>query len=304
MLFKIIMENSSIDGFSVLLCQTCPIPAKVKLGCMCPEMTNNWRKKEKMKIAAIASGSNGNCYYIENGDDAVLVDSGISAGQIVERMNRLGLNLSKLRGVFISHEHTDHIRGIDVLSRNYAIPVFMTKKTYEAYTGSIANERLSFFSPGNPLSLGNLSVHPFLKSHDAVEPCGFSISYGGKNVAVLTDIGLECENVIAHLRNADAVFLESNYDDDMLQAGDYAPHLKKRIASDAGHLSNTQAALLAVKHASPRLKHVFLSHLSGNNNTPEIALTTFQHFITQRKDLKPEVILTSREKESVLVCLD
>ncbi|MFO7569893.1 MAG: hypothetical protein R6W75_08840, partial [Smithellaceae bacterium] len=97
---------------------------------------------------------------------------------------------------------------------------------------------------------------------------------------------------------------ESNYDDDMLQSGDYTAHLKKRIASDVGHLSNTQAARLIVEHASSKLKHVFLSHLSGNNNTPEIALSTFCHFMTQRKDLTPEVILTSREKESALICLD
>jgi phosphoribosyl 1,2-cyclic phosphodiesterase len=257
-----------------------------------------------LKIASIASGSNGNCYYLGNDDDAILVDAGISARQIVERMTRLGLSLSRLRGVFISHEHSDHVRGIDVFCRKHSVPVFMTEKTYVSYGRVINDTLLNFFSPGKPVKIGNICVTPFLKSHDAVEPCSFSVSSGKKNVAVMTDIGFECENVKIHIKNADAVFLESNYDDQMLKAGFYPAYLKKRIASDIGHLSNTQAARLAVSHASARLKHIFLSHLSANNNTPQLALGTFKHLIEQRRDLTLDIMLTSREKESSLVCLD
>ena len=120
----------------------------------------------------------------------------------------------------------------------------------------------------------------------------------------MTDIGCKCASVTSHIWNADAVFLESNYDDDMLRTGYYPPYLKARIASDSGHLSNIQASSLLLEHASSRLKHVFLSHLSANNNTPELALGAFHHFISQRDDLKVEVTLTSREKESALVSLD
>lgn len=179
-----------------------------------------------MKMASIASGSNGNCYYVENDDDAVLIDAGVSTKQIVERMARLGLSLSKLRGVFISHEHTDHIRGIDVFSRKHAVPVFMTQKTH-ASSGVSLKTTLSAFFPGKPVQMGSIRVHPFLKSHDAIEPCGFSVSSGSSRVAVLTDVGLHCENVIEHIRNADALFLESNYDDQMLKTGPYPVHLKK-----------------------------------------------------------------------------
>lgn len=256
-----------------------------------------------MNIAAIASGSNGNCYYLGNSDEAIIVDAGISTKQLVERMTRLGLSLSRLKGVFISHEHSDHIRGLDVLTRKHAIPVFMTQKTYSSYGKIINDSLLNFFTPGESVSLGKLRVHPFLKSHDAVEPCGFSVSSEGKTVAVMTDIGLHCSNVIAHLNKADAVFLESNYDERMLRTGFYPAYLKRRISSDVGHLSNTQAATLTLSHASSRLRHVFLSHLSANNNTPELALSTFNHFINQRNDLKVEVILTSRQKESGLVTL-
>ncbi len=255
-------------------------------------------------IASIASGSNGNCYYLENSDDAILVDAGISTRQIVERMDRLGLSMSKLRGVFISHEHSDHIRGLYVLSRKYSIPVFITQKTYSSYGKIIRDSLINFFSPGECVKLGNIMVNPFLKSHDAAEPCSFSVSSEEKTVAVMTDIGWQCATVIDHIRNADAVFLESNYDDDMLRTGYYPPYLKARIASDLGHLSNTQAAKLTMEHASSRLRHVFLSHLSANNNTPELALSTFNHFIKKRADLKVEVTLTSREKESNLVSVD
>ncbi len=257
-----------------------------------------------MKIASIASGSNGNCYYLENDNDAILVDAGISTKQIVARMTKLGLSMSKVKGVFISHEHTDHVLGVEVLSKKYSVPVFMTQKTYTSCGKIINNSLLNFFCPGNQVTLGKIHVHPFLKSHDAAEPCSFSVSSERWNVAVMTDIGLECSNVISHLRNADAVFLESNYDDKMLEAGPYPAFLKKRISSGLGHLSNTQAGLIVLEHASSRLKHVFLSHLSANNNTPELAYETFNDCIKQRKDLKPELFITSRHKESKLVSMD
>ena len=257
-----------------------------------------------LKIASIASGSNGNCYYLENDNDAILVDAGISAKQIIERMTNLGLSMSKVRAVFISHEHTDHVRGVDVLSRKYSVPVFMTKKTYLSYGNIIKDSFLNFFSPGKQVKFGMIHVNPFLKSHDAAEPCSFSVSSEKKNVAVMTDIGLKCSNVIAHIKDADAIFLESNYDDHMLQTGHYPAHLKARISSELGHLSNKQAGLVALEHASPMLKHVFLSHISENKNTPELAFHTFNNLIKQRKDLKPELFVASRHKESSLISLD
>lgn len=256
-----------------------------------------------MKIASLASGSNGNCYYLEEGDDAVLIDAGVSRKQIIERMNRLGLSLSRLRGVFISHEHSDHIHGADVLARKHGVEIFMTQKTYAAYGRTINDGSVHFFSPGQEVRLGSLCVHPFLKSHDAAQPCSFPVSSGDRNVAVMTDIGAHCENVIDHLRQADAVFLESNYDEQMLKIGPYPAHMKRRIASDVGHLSNVQAARLAFAHASARLKHVILSHLSANNNTPELALRTFMEMIAKRTDLNPEIRIASREKEGDVVCL-
>jgi phosphoribosyl 1,2-cyclic phosphodiesterase len=180
----------------------------------------------------------------------------------------------------------------------------MTQKTYSSYGKIIKDSLINFFSPGKQVKLGKIQVNTFLKSHDAAEPCSFLVSVEKRNVAVMTDIGLKCSNVIDHIKNADAIFLESNYDDDMLKTGHYPAFLKARISSDLGHLSNKQAGLIALEHASPRLKHVFLSHLSENNNTPELAFHTFNNLIKQRKDLKPKVFLASRHQESILVSLD
>ncbi|MGB5217166.1 MAG: MBL fold metallo-hydrolase [Smithella sp.] len=256
-----------------------------------------------MKFASIASGSNGNCYYLENGEDAILVDAGISARQIVNRMANLGLFMFQVKGLFISHEHLDHIRGVDVLSRRFSVPVFMTRKTYASYGRPISASLLNYFSPGEQVQIGGMRVGSFLKNHDAAEPCSFLVASAGWKVAVMTDIGLQCPNVIAHLREADAIFLESNYDDDMLKNGPYPSYLKARIASDVGHLSNAQAAMIALEHASPRLQHIVLSHISENNNTPELAFRTFDHVMKQRMDLNPELSVASRYRESGLVSL-
>ena len=232
------------------------------------------------------------------------MDAGVSARQIVNRMANLGLSMSKVKGLFISHEHADHICGVDVLSRRFSVPVFMTRKTYASYGRQISAFLLNYFSPGEQIKIGGMCVSSFLKNHDAAEPCSFSVSSAGWNVAVMTDIGLQCPNVIAHLRDADAIFLESNYDEDMLKQGPYPSFLKARIASDVGHLSNAQAAMIALEHASPRLKHIVLSHISENNNTPELAFRAFDHVLGQRKDLNPELCIASRHSESRLVSLE
>jgi len=130
------------------------------------------------------------------------------------------------------------------------------------------------------------------------------LSSEGKNVSIMTDIGVKCDNVVKYLQHSDVAFLESNYDEDMLKNGHYPYFLKKRVAGDDGHLSNYQASLLVLEHALPRLKNVFLSHLSGNNNTPELAHKTFKTFLKQRKDLKINTLMTSRQNESKLLSLD
>lgn len=224
-----------------------------------------------LEICAIASGSNGNCYYIGNENDAILVDAGISNKMILARMLEKGLHPNKIKAVFISHEHTDHMRGARVLAKRLNIPIYLTPKTYYSAYKNTRPDQPRFFNPDDKITIGEFTVVTFLKNHDASEPCSFRIEYDGKNVGVFTDIGEPCENVTQNLAQCDALFLEANYDEKMLRDGNYPWFLKTRIASRNGHLSNRQTFELLKQYAGINLKCVFLSHLSKENNTPEIA---------------------------------
>ncbi len=229
-----------------------------------------------IEICAIASGSNGNCYYVGNGDEGVLVDVGISRRQVMERMAVQKLNPDKIKAILISHEHADHFRGVRVLSKKLGVPVYMTKKSFEKSWGPNRPEKIILFQPGEVIGCGGFRIHTFLKNHDAAEPCSFRIEHKGINVGVFTDIGSPCDNVTRELNQCHALFLEANYDDDMLWAGPYPQHLKIRVAGDNGHLSNKQAFELLENYRHDQLKVVFLSHLSGENNTPNRAASAFK----------------------------
>jgi phosphoribosyl 1,2-cyclic phosphodiesterase len=242
-----------------------------------------------LEICALASGSNGNCYYIGNEKDAVLIDAGISCRQILKRMAEKELNPMKIKAAVISHEHSDHVRGARVLAKKLKIPVHLTAKTFLATYKNMQPAWPRFFEPGQAISIGEFQIHTFLKNHDASEPCSFRIEYAGRNVGVFTDIGEPCENVLFQFGLCDAVFLESNYDEEMLRTGSYPDFLKQRVASSYGHLSNVQALKLLEENAGTQLKCVFLSHLSAENNTPETAMATHQPLFDRFK-----VRLTSR----------
>ncbi len=224
-----------------------------------------------IEICAIASGSNGNCYYIGNQSEAVLVDAGISCKQIIQRMKDRNLNPLKVKSVFISHEHSDHISGARVFGNRMQVPVYLTSKTYYGAYKNMRPDYPRFFNPGDTVEVGEFSIHSFLKNHDASEPCSFRIQYKNKSIGVFTDIGEPCENVTSHLQKCDGLFLETNYDEKMLWEGRYPFFLKQRVASGVGHLSNLQAFNLLHQHAGENLKCVFLSHISKENNSPEMA---------------------------------
>lgn len=242
-----------------------------------------------IELCALASGSNGNCYYIGNESDAVLVDSGVSAKQIVMRIHDAGLDESKIKGIVISHEHSDHVRGARVLGKRLGVPVWYSSGTYDALKQTDRAEKFELFHPGKALQIGSFRIHSFLKNHDAAEPCSFRIEHDDWHIGVFTDIGVACAQVISNLRKCHALFLETNYDEKMLWEGFYPYILKRRVSSPVGHLSNVQAFELIRDHAGPELLHVFLSHLSGENNRPELAMDCFKP-LTDRFN----VSLTSR----------
>lgn len=242
-----------------------------------------------LEICAIASGSNGNCYYIGNENVAVLIDVGISSKQVLRRMKERNLNPTKIKAVFITHEHSDHLSGARVFGNRLHVPIYLTAKTWYSAYKNMRPDVPMFFNPGEIINIGDFAIHSFLKNHDASEPCSFRVQHYGKNVGVFTDIGEACENVTQHLQMCDGLFLETNYDETMLWKGSYPWFLKQRVASSVGHLSNKQAFELLHTHAGENLKCVFLSHLSKENNTHEIASETMQPLTS-----KFEIKLTSR----------
>lgn len=226
-------------------------------------------------IASINSGSNGNCYYIGNEKDAVLVDVGISCREVERRMKRLELPIENVRAIFISHEHSDHIKGVEVLSRKYNLPVYITTPTLLYSKLKIGTHMTRSFKAYEPVLIDNIAITAFPKFHDASDPHSFIVESNGIKIGVLTDIGSNCNHVIKNFSQCHAAFLESNYDERMLEEGGYPYYLKKRIRSDRGHLSNDQALELFTRHKPKFMSHVLLSHLSKHNNCPVLVQDLF-----------------------------
>ncbi len=244
-------------------------------------------------ITSLNSGSNGNCYYVGNEREAVLIDVGISCRETETRMKRLGLSMHKIKAIFVSHEHSDHIRGIAVLAKKYRLPVYITPNTL--HKGGLYLEDVVEFFHRQPVIIGELKITPFKKLHDAADAHSFIISCGEINVGVFTDIGAVCDNLVHHFKLCHAAFLEANYDEEMLERGNYPYHLKRRIRGGKGHLSNKQALALFEGYRPGFMTHLFLSHLSKDNNCPELALKLFKNCANET-----EVVIASRYAESAL----
>ncbi len=248
------------------------------------------------ELCALASGSNGNCYYIGNQDIAILVDMGIYYKQLIERLSRHHIDKNKIKAIFISHEHRDHVQGAKVVSKKLGIPVFYTKKTYHKCYDKNKADNFGFFEPGTPYIIDTIKIHSFRKNHDAKDPVSFRIELNGNNIGVMTDIGSTNEALNKEFSKCNAVFLESNYDEYMLERGLYPAHLKQRVASKNGHLSNRQALSLIEKYASKDLHTIFLSHISAVNNTHELITELYKPLSE-----KYQIILTSRKRASQLI---
>lgn len=210
-------------------------------------------------------------------------------------MNHLQLSLHKVKAIFISHEHTDHIKGLEVLSQKYSLPVYISDKTLQNSRLRLNAALVSALSTTATLSIGNLRITSFSKKHDAAEPCSFVVEDDEVKVGVFTDIGVVCDQLVHHFRQCHAAFLESNYDEQMLETGRYPFHLKRRISGGRGHLSNTQAFTLFREHRAPHLSHVLLSHLSRENNCPKKAADLFH---TDAGNV--QIVVASRDEASAV----
>ncbi|GAF03748.1 MBL fold metallo-hydrolase [Saccharicrinis fermentans] len=251
-----------------------------------------------IEICALASGSNGNCYYIGSDEEAIIIDAGISRRKIMERMKSRGIDPTKLKAGFITHEHQDHYRGAKILSKKEEIPFYISEQTLNRSHYTMRPPHIKTFSPGDTMQIGPFTVHSFSKNHDAADPCSFRVQINELNIGIFTDIGEACENVKSHLSQCDFLFLEANYDEDMLENGKYPAYLKQRVAGNQGHLSNKQAVELIENHASKKLKTIYLSHISEDNNRGDIAMEAFEHLAD-----KYDINLTSRYDAAELVTL-
>lgn len=246
-------------------------------------------------FASLNSGSNGNCYYVGNEKDAVLIDAGISCRETEKRMTRLGLTISRVRAIVVSHEHTDHIKGIPMIAKKHRIPVYITSNTYRNASFRVDDTLIRHFSASQSLEIGSLSVATFSKFHDAADPCSFVVTSGELKVGVFTDIGAPCENLIEHFQQCHAALLEANYDEEMLENGSYPYFLKNRIRGGSGHLSNTQALHVFCRYRPVQMSHLILTHLSKNNNCPQLV-----HRLFQENASGTEVVVASRFEETAL----
>ena len=226
-----------------------------------------------LAVCVLASGSKGNAIYVAGGHSAILIDAGLSGIEIERRLKSRHISPESIDAIVVSHEHSDHIRGVGVLSRRYGLPVYMNDGTRAASTPQLGKiSKLKRFECGHAFQIDALTLHPFSISHDAEDPAGFAIHHNGATVGIATDLGIATSMVKQHLKACRLMILEANHDPAMLIEGPYPWPLKQRIKSRSGHLSNeaSRDLLMEIKH--DRLEAVILAHLSETNNTSEKAL--------------------------------
>jgi phosphoribosyl 1,2-cyclic phosphodiesterase len=228
-----------------------------------------------LRVSILASGSSGNAILVSSSETHVLVDAGISARRTAAGLGAAGVDPDVLSAVLVTHEHSDHVCGLGPVARRFGAPVYATTGTHgavERRAGRIPSR--VFIEAGRDLSIGDLTVHPFVTSHDCVDPVGFSISDGASRVTIATDLGVVGNAVRRNLEAADCIVLEFNHDEEMLAQGPYPWSLKKRIMSNVGHLSNAAAAAeVSILREAP-VSDLVLAHLSDENNVPELALAS------------------------------
>ena len=238
-----------------------------------------------MRMCSIASGSSGNCIYVGSDNHHILIDAGISGKRVEAGLRELELSGKDIDRILLTHEHSDHIKGLGVLARKYGVPIYATPGTAGAVKamsglGRIDDSLFVEIHADQDFQIGDLKVSPFHISHDAAEPVAYRIACGEKKMAVATDLGVYTDYTVEHLKGLDVLLLEANHDIHMLQVGAYPYYLKQRISGDLGHLSNETAGKLLCEVLHDDLKAIVLGHLSKENNYAELAYETVKLEIT------------------------
>lgn len=241
-------------------------------------------ESQGMSVSILASSSSGNVTYIETPHKKVLVDAGLSGKKIAALMASIHRDLNDVDAVFVTHEHSDHIQGVGVLARRYHMDVYANEGTWQAMApkiGKVAVEQQHIFEMGSTISLGDLDIESFGVSHDAAEPQFYQFHHQDKAFAILTDTGYVSDRVAGTIKDADGYLMECNHDLNMLRNGAYPWSLKQRILSDRGHLSNDDGAETLMEVLGRRTKHIFLGHLSQENNFKDLAHATVTGFLKE-----------------------
>ena len=237
-------------------------------------------------FCSLASGSSGNCHLINDGENSILVDAGLSGRRIENKLKKIDINPKSLTAILVTHEHSDHIHGVGVLSRRYNIPIYANKGTWEGMNtkiGEIKEDNVKYFNSTQDFSILDFNIRSYDISHDANEPVGFSIEKDDVKISIVTDLGYIDKNIIKRIKNSDLVVLESNHDEEMLKAGRYPYYVKQRVLSNFGHLSNEAAGNAVVDLVNKNVKSVLLAHLSKENNFPELAIKTVKNILDDEK---------------------
>jgi phosphoribosyl 1,2-cyclic phosphodiesterase len=256
-----------------------------------------------MKISSLSSGSSGNCFFIQEENSAVLIDAGISCKRMLEKLQEIKQSPKQIKAIFITHEHSDHTKGADVLARTLKIPIYATNKTIQNSFLCKNSEQIISIKNSETIKISNLEIEAFSKSHDGKDPVSFTIHSRteSKTTSIITDIGQVCNNVQDSISSSNFLAIEANHDLEMLQNGPYPYFLKQRISSNQGHISNMRSALSVLEHSKSKMKNLLLCHLSEKNNNPLKAMQTFQQTLKHRSDLKPQIRIAPRFSSSQLV---
>ncbi len=256
------------------------------------------------KFYSLYSGSSGNCLLVETSNTKVLIDAGESAKKISSALSSIDIDPLDINAILVTHEHSDHVKGLGTFSKKYNIPVYANSKTWDAMeeqSVKISSDNIKKFTIEENFEIGDLKIHPFKIPHDAANPCGFNIFSDNRKISIATDIGHMTSNIIHKLEDSSFILLESNYDPNILKCSSYPYLLKKRIAGPNGHLPNEEAGKTISFLANSGLESVMLGHLSKENNFPELAYKTVVDELIQNNYNENSLKISVAKRDSLSI---